>query len=153
MRVGRISGTSRAYQNYNATPSDPDERTLVRGRKPEEECQTCKNRKYKDGSDEADVSFKTAQHITPGTEAAKVRAHEQEHVANAYEKAKQKDGKVLQASVKIETSVCPECGRVFVSGGTTTTKIAYPNEENPYQKERKAQDHANLTGIKADHEA
>ena len=31
----------------------------------EKECQTCKNRKYQDGSDEANVSFKTAQHISP----------------------------------------------------------------------------------------
>ena len=31
---------------------------------PSEECQTCKNRKYKDGSDEM-VSFKSPQHVSP----------------------------------------------------------------------------------------
>ena len=30
------------------------------------ECQTCKNRKYVDGSDDPNVSFKTPGHIDPG---------------------------------------------------------------------------------------
>lgn len=94
------------------------------------ECQTCKSRKYKDGSNEM-VSFKSAAHISPESSGAKVRAHEQEHVSNAYSKAAQKNGKVLQASVSIHTSVCPECGRTYVSGGTTNTKIAF-NKEDPY---------------------
>ena len=42
---------------------------------PSEECQTCKNRKYQDGSDEM-VSFKSAAHISPESAAARVRAHE-----------------------------------------------------------------------------
>ena len=46
------------------------------------ECQTCKERKYQDGSDE-NVSFKSAQHISPEAAAARVRGHEQEHVSNA----------------------------------------------------------------------
>ena len=29
----------------------------------QKECQTCKNRKYVDGSDEANVSFKSAAHV------------------------------------------------------------------------------------------
>ena len=101
------------------------------------ECQTCKNRKYKDGSDEM-VSFKSAAHISPLAAASRVRAHEQEHVSNAYSKAEMGNGKVLQASVTLKTAVCPECGRVYVSGGTTNTKIAYSNEEQPYQKQLKA---------------
>ncbi len=110
------------------------------------ECETCANRKYQDGSDEQ-VSFKTAQHISPAAAGARVRGHEQEHVSNAYSKAKQDGGKVLQASVAIHTSICPECGRTYVSGGTTTTKIAYPNEENPYQKNRKEADAGLLSGM------
>lgn len=47
------------------------------------ECETCKNRKYQDGSDEM-VSFKAAAHISPGAAGAAVRGHEQEHVSNAY---------------------------------------------------------------------
>jgi len=102
------------------------------------ECQTCKNRKYQDGSDEM-VSFKSATHISPESAASAVMGHEQEHVSNAYKKAAQNDGKVLQASVAIHTAVCPECGRVYVSGGTTTTKIRYGGEDNPYQQNAQAQ--------------
>jgi hypothetical protein len=97
------------------------------------ECETCKARKYQDGSDE-NVSFKSAQHISPTAAGTRVRAHEQEHVSNAYTKAAQEGGKVLQASVAIHTAVCPECGRTYISGGTTSTKISYKNENNPYQK-------------------
>ena len=101
------------------------------------ECQTCKNRKYKDGSDEM-VSFKSASHISPEAASTRVMAHEMEHVSNAYAKAEQNNGKVIQASVSLKTSVCPECGRVYVSGGVTNTKISYSNEEQPYQKQLKA---------------
>ena len=40
------------------------------------ECQTCKNRKYVDGSNEANVSFKNAAHISPEAASSAVRAHE-----------------------------------------------------------------------------
>ena len=100
------------------------------------ECQTCENRKYQDGSNEM-VSFKSAQHISPMASASRVRAHEQEHVSNAFSKAEQNNGKVIQASVTLKTAVCPECGRTYVAGGQTTTKIKYQNEENPYVKRMK----------------
>ena len=114
------------------------------------ECQTCKERKYQDGSDECNVSFQTAQHIDPSAAGAAVRAHEGEHVANAYKKAAQDGGKVLQASVAIHTAVCPECGRVYVSGGTTTTRIQYKNEDNPYVKNMKNKDRGLLSGMNLD---
>ncbi len=113
------------------------------------ECSTCASRKYQDGSDE-DVSFKSAQHISPSAVAARVRGHEQEHVSNAYDKAKESGGKVLQASVAIHTAICPECGKTYVSGGTTTSKIAYPNEDNPYQNNRKNADAGLLSGMNFD---
>lgn len=118
-----------------------------------EDCQTCKERKYQDGSDEANVSFKSASHISPNSAGSAVRAHEQEHVSNAYKKAAQKNGKVVNASVSIHTSICPECGRTYVSGGTTNTTIKYSNEDNPYQKDRKAQDAINLIGSNIDYVA
>ncbi len=100
------------------------------------ECQTCKSRKYKDGSDEM-VSFKSATHLSPQAAGSAVMAHEQEHVSNAYKKAALNDGKVLQASVQLHMGVCPECGRSYVAGGTTSTKIQY-NEDNPYEKNAKS---------------
>lgn len=100
------------------------------------ECQTCKERKYQDGSDEM-VSFKSASHISPESAGSRVRAHEQEHVNNAYKKAATDNGKVLQASVSLKTAICPECGRSYVAGGVTNTKIRY-NEDNPYGKNAKS---------------
>ena len=113
------------------------------------ECETCKNRKYQDGSDEM-VSFKSAQHISPQSAPARVRGHEAEHVSNAYKDAAMNNGKVLQASVAIKTAICPECGRTYVCGGTTTTKIRYENEDNPYEKERKAMHRQGLVGANID---
>lgn len=113
------------------------------------ECQTCKNRKYQDGSDEM-VSFKAAAHMSPTEAGTRVRAHEQEHVANAYDKAFEKGGKVLSASVSLKTAICPECGRSYIAGGLTTTKIRYPNESNPYQKNMKSAHQAALKGMNFD---
>ncbi len=101
------------------------------------ECSTCASRKYQDGSDE-NVSFKSAAHISPNAAGAAVRAHEGEHVSNAYKKAAMGDGKVLRASVAIHMSTCPECGRSYVSGGTTHTSISYKKEQNSYGADGKS---------------
>ena len=114
------------------------------------ECQTCKNRKYQDGSDEM-VSFKSASHIAPEAAAARVRGHEGEHVANAYKKAFQEGGKVVSVGVSLHTAVCPECGRTYVSGGTTNTVTSTPREnqdsDNPYTKNKMAISNANSPGL------
>lgn len=144
------SGIPGASQNaedalYGRLPGSSGDGRKANG----EECQTCKNRRYQDGSDEM-VSFKTPQHIAPGAAASRVRAHEQEHVSNAYSDAAQNNGKVIRASVSIHMAVCPECGRSYVSGGTTDTQIKYYNEDNPYQKDLKTADHAKYAGMNAD---
>ena len=96
----------------------------------EAECQTCKNRKYQDGSDDPGVSFKTATSVAPEQAASAVRGHEQEHVVREQAKAQREDRKVVSQSVTIHTAICPECGDVYVSGGTTrTTTKANPVEE------------------------
>ena len=144
--TGAVSGEQKAEVVRN-----PGESTKVApGRRSSPaECQTCKERKYQDGSDE-NVSFKSAQHISPEAAAARVMAHEQEHVSNAYSKAQQNGGKVINASVAIHTAICPECGRTYVSGGTTTTQIKYNNEKNPYQQNKKANDAMGLLGQNVD---
>lgn len=91
-------------------------------RKPESECQTCKNRKYQDGSDDAGVSFKSPGHISPESAASVVRAHEQEHVDIAKNEAMQDENKKLVSSaVRMYSAVCPECGRTYIAGGETNT--------------------------------
>ena len=120
---------------------------------PSFECQTCENRKYQDGSNEQDVSFKSATKVAPEAAASAVRSHEQMHVNNAFQKAEKADNaKVISASVTIHTSICPECGKTYVSGGTTKTQIKYSNEENPYQKNLKDIQGGFLRGINLDME-
>ncbi len=139
------------YETRTSAVRNPGESTQIQpGKKSSPaECKTCAERKYQDGSDEM-VSFKSAAHISPEASAGRVRAHEQEHVANAYNKAAQKNGKVVSANVSLHTSICPECGRSYVSGGTTATQIKYSNESNPYQQDKKEMDAMGLRGMNID---
>lgn len=144
--TSKCSGISAGNNSSKPILNPEESKVKAAGRKSSPaECKTCDSRKYQDGSDE-NVSFKTAQHISPEESASRVRAHEQEHVSNAYTKAAKKNGKVLSANVAIQTAICPECGRSYVSGGTTTTQIKYYNEENPYQKNLKETDSAKYKG-------
>lgn len=90
----------------------------------EGECQTCEERKYQDGSDDPGVSFKTASHIAPEQAASAVKGHEMEHVVREQAKAEREDRRVVSQNVSIHTDICPECGKVYVSGGTTRTVTA-----------------------------
>jgi hypothetical protein len=86
-----------------------------------QECQTCNNRRYVDRSDDATVSFQSPTRISPGAAEGAVRAHEQEHVSNEQAKAAEEGQRVVFQAVSIQYAICPECGRSFVAGGTTTT--------------------------------
>lgn len=109
------------------------------------ECATCASRMYQDGSDE-NVSFKSAAHVSPTAAGAAVRSHEGEHVSNAYKKAAMHNGKVMSATVSIHMAICPECGRSYVSGGTTSTSIKYYGDKSPAAAHQKSFDEA--AGIK-----
>lgn len=113
------------------------------------ECQTCKNRKYVDGSNEPDVSFKTPGNISPEQSYAKVSAHEREHVSNAIAKGSKPGAKLISANVTLKMGVCPECGRTYVAGGVTNTQIKY-NESNPYDRSRKSLEGDALVGANLD---
>ena len=154
-------GKASQAQNVNAVSglegekksANPDDVKKPGRRSSPEECETCNNRKYQDGSDEGNVSFKAASHVSPESAASRVRAHENEHVSNAYKKAAKDNGKVVNASVTIQTAICPECGRTYVSGGLTKTSIKYSNEDNPYTKNQKALDAINMRGANVDYAA
>ena len=87
----------------------------------EGECETCEKRKYQDGSDDPGVSFKTPTNIKPEQAASAVRGHEMEHVVREQAKAGREGRKVVSQSVTMHTEICPECGKAYVSGGTTRT--------------------------------
>lgn len=93
------------------------------------ECQTCKNRKYQDGSDDSGVSFQTPTKIDPKSAAAQVRGHEQEHVVRNQAKAERDGDEIVSQSVTLHTGICEECGRVYISGGTTRTTIKRSSEQ------------------------
>ena len=131
------------FQHHNAVIRNPGASMMVapgRTSSPAE-CETCANRKYQDGSDETDVSFQTPTHISPSIAATVILGHEHEHVANAYEKERMSSvdhnhmhAHVDQASVKLKVDICPECGRVYFSGGVTNTVISYTDDEQ-YKKQ------------------
>ena len=104
----------------------------------EGKCQTCENRKYQDGSDDMGVSFQTPTNIAPEQVASAVRGHENEHVVREQAKAKMEDRKVVSQSVTLHTDICPECGKVYISGGTTRTVTKAnnkPEQVEPAQEE------------------
>ena len=92
------------------------------------ECQTCKNRKYQDGSDDPGVSFKTASKIAPEAAASAVRGHEMEHVYRNQAKAAREGREVVSQSVVLKTGICPECGKPYIAGGETRTVTKAKNE-------------------------
>jgi len=93
-------------------------------------CQTCKQRKYKDQSNDSGVSFKSPGHIAPGASASVVMSHEQEHVSNEQANARAEERRVVSQSVVLHYSVCPECQKSYVSGGTTRTVTAADNRKS-----------------------
>ncbi|HIY21564.1 MAG TPA: hypothetical protein H9841_06665 [Candidatus Flavonifractor merdigallinarum] len=101
----------------------------------EGECQTCKERKYQDGSNDPGVSYQTPTNIAPELAASAVRGHEQEHVVREQAKAKREDREVVNQSVTLHTNICPECGKVYVSGGTTRTTTRAADVASLYQQE------------------
>ncbi|NLK72806.1 MAG: hypothetical protein GX285_07310 [Clostridiales bacterium] len=114
--------------NENKTESQNVKANSVEGKEFErvedEPCQTCARRKYVDGSNDLGVSFKAGAHISPESAASAVRAHEYEHVGNRRAEAMREGKEIISQSVQIHTSVCPECGKTYVSGGTTRTLMA-----------------------------
>lgn len=137
---GRIQYAGQDGQAAGKTALTPDGQAASETKSAQEvmeegECQTCKERKYQDGSNDPGVSFKTPTNIAPEAAASAVRGHEQEHVSREQSKA-QRDGRdVVSQSVTIHTAICPECGRVYVSGGTTRTTTRAEKAAQLYQQQ------------------
>ncbi len=151
MNIGQMSNnyTIPVSNVSRVTPVNTDNTLASASRVKPVECQTCKNRKYVDGSDENDVSFQMPGHIDPEQSYAKVMSHEKEHVANAIQKGNEPGARLISASVTLKMGICPECGRTFVAGGVTNTQIEY-RESNPYEKNRKGFEAMGLLGNNVD---
>ncbi len=85
------------------------------------ECETCRNRRYQDVSDDPGVSFQSAAKINPAAAYSAVKAHENQHVARNKNEAERKGAKISYQTVTIHRNICPECGKSYVSGGVTKT--------------------------------
>jgi hypothetical protein len=128
--------TSMVPENEEAAyrrTEDADENNDRRGKRKrpsEGECQTCKERKYKDVSDDSSVSFQTPTKLGRSEAPYAVRAHEQQHVSHEQAEAEREGREVVSQNVVIHYAVCPECGKAYVAGGTTTTttRNATPSE-------------------------
>ena len=97
----------------------------------EEECQTCNNRQYQDGSDDPGVSYKLPTKIAPAAAEAAVRGHEMEHVYRNRAKAAREDKEVVYQNVTIKHGICPECGKPYVAGGVTKT-VTRPKQDDRF---------------------
>ncbi len=133
------AGSSRSADKVNGYNPFEEEKSDARIRMEKqlgiEKCETCENRKYVDGSNEGDVSFKTPGHIDPSQAAAVVSAHEHQHVANAIQEGNKPDAELVSVSVALKTSICPECGRTYVSGGVTHTQIRHTTDGSDIESE------------------
>lgn len=139
--IGSVGNISNYYDNSLYTNQQQGQQMGQ-----QEECETCKNRKYQDGSDEM-VSFKAPGKIAPEQSYAKVMGHEREHVANAIAEGSKENKELVSVSVSLKTDICPECGRTYVSGGTTSTLMKTYNED-PYSQNRKVQEQEEVAGQK-----
>ena len=118
------------------TPANTDNTVDSSGKVRPVECQTCKNRRYQDGSNEM-VSFKSPGKIRPEEAYAKVMGQEQEHVANARAEGRKQNKELVSATVSLKTAICPECGRSYIAGGTTTTMMKTYSDDS-YGKNQKS---------------
>lgn len=85
------------------------------------ECETCKNRRYQDESNDSAVSFQTPTRMDPSAAQSRVRGHEMEHVRRERMKAADEGKHVVSQTVQIKTDICEECGKIYVAGGLTRT--------------------------------
>ena len=144
-----IGGATPGVNRVNGVTPVSEKGTIEVGKTQKTECQTCKSRKYVDVSDESNVSFQSPTNVSPEASFAAVAAHEGQHVSNAVAKGAQEGNELISASVSYKMGICPECGKAYIAGGTTTTQIRY-NESNPYESSRKSAEGSLLKGMNFD---
>lgn len=114
------------------TPKIEGTKEAVGGKIEPKPCQTCASRRYQDSSSDPTASMQSPTRLAPGNEASSVLAHEYQHLAYRQQEAEREGRKVTFQMVRISTSACPECGRIFVSGGQAiTTTVPETTSEKP----------------------
>lgn len=129
----RVNGAWSAESGGGADGARNQGGGAKKGRFDKNECQTCKNRSYQDGSNDPGVSFKSPTKMSPDQAATAVLGHEMEHVTRNQAEAKAEGREVISQSVVLHTGICPECGRTYIAGGETRTVTGErQKKENPY---------------------
>lgn len=131
----RVEQNQQKLQRTNGVSNETEAEIKRKIKNGEMECPTCAERQYVDGSDDAGVSFKTPQHISPNQSKEAVLSHEREHVVRNRAEAMQEDREVTHSSVSIHYDTCPMCGKQYVAGGLTRT-ITEPVDKNKDQQEK-----------------
>ena len=127
--AGAANAPEKALEDNRAAGVESAQAALEEGK-----CETCEKRKYQDGSDDMGVSFQTPTNIKPEQAASAVRGHEMEHVYREQAKADREGRKVVSQNVTMHTEICPECGKSYVSGGTTRT-VTKADTDNAAQQQ------------------
>ena len=105
LRIGPFKQDEDEQSKAAKLPGDSDdEDDSLNGAQDEAEdgrCKTCEERKY----------------------------HEMEHVYREQAKAQREGRKVVSQTVTLHNAICPECGKVYISGGTTRTSTMANNRQ------------------------
>jgi predicted RNA-binding Zn-ribbon protein involved in translation (DUF1610 family) len=94
------------------------------------ECTSCANRYYQDSSNDGGVSMQQPTRIHPNEAASAVMAHEREHQSREAHAAHESGREVVSNTVRFHSSLCPECGRSFISGGETRTTTRAKDDDS-----------------------
>ena len=125
--IGTLKNTEKAEKD-NPLGDNPKAEQRAKGKHdgfekecPLCECETCRNRRYQDDSNDSGVSFQTPTRLDPAAAGARVRGHEMEHVRREKAKADEDGRRIVSQTVQIKTDICEECGKIYVAGGLTRT--------------------------------
>jgi len=129
-------GQGLIYFSPDGDTAEISHRGLLEALEPQGTCYTCENRRYVDKSDDASVSYQTPTKLSANMAGMAVAAHEQEHVRNEQANTQQDDREIISQSVTLHYDTCPECGKLYVSGGTTrTTSMEKSDSGNAFENE------------------
>ena len=117
----------------NNHPNNRMERTQESGDIRDSTCRTCSERRYMDDSNDPGVSFQAPTRLSPAQAATAVHAHEMEHFTREAARAQREGREVVQNTIRLFTSVCPECNIAYVSGGETRTVTRGATEDSSFR--------------------
>jgi ferredoxin-like protein FixX len=99
------------------------------------ECHACNNRYYQDQSSDGGVSMQAPTRLSIAEAPSAVMGHEREHQFRDRMSAEASGREVVYGNVQVHTSLCGECGRVYVSGGKSTTVTRAKDDGHEHEQD------------------